>query len=69
MVGAGGGVPPEPITVPGAKATPRKASLAGAVAISDRDAAERAADAADVGDPVERRPSLPSVLVSALLVA
>ena len=34
MVGAGGGVPPEPIVVPGAKATPRKASLAGALAIS-----------------------------------
>lgn len=30
----GGGVPPEPKTVPGVNATPRNASLAGAVAIS-----------------------------------
>src|SRR5438105_3240954 len=34
MVGSAGGVPPEPIVVPGAKATPRNASFAGAVAIS-----------------------------------
>ena len=34
IVGDGGGVPPEPIMVPGAKATPRQASLVGALAIS-----------------------------------
>ena len=34
IVGDAGGVPPEPIVVPGAKATPRQASLAGALAIS-----------------------------------